>query len=71
VSEIDSFKEDYIKGYVDPYINRLLDLRNIIKNATSYGEIAKALDREKAALRTAFPELIERKNAQKDTQTNT
>lgn len=63
-SELDNFKEDYINGYIDPYLDRLLELRGIIKKATTFDEISKALDREKQALTNSFPELMKR-NAEK------
>jgi hypothetical protein len=49
--ELEEFKQKFIKGYVDPYLDRLLDLRNIIKNATTYEEITIALDNEKNSLK--------------------
>lgn len=49
--ELEEFKENFIKGYIDPYLDRLLDLRNIIKRAQTYEEITTALDNEKNTLK--------------------
>lgn len=50
MDELEAFKEEIIKGYVDPYLDRLLDLRNILKGAQSFNEISEALEHEKGAL---------------------
>jgi len=55
--ELEEFKQNFIKGYIDTYLDRLLDLRNIIKRAKTYDEIVKALDDEKKALKKTIVDL--------------
>lgn len=47
---LEEFKQDIIEGYVYPYMDRLLDLMNIIKKAKSFDEIGEALEHEKKFL---------------------
>lgn len=62
MDELDEFKNKFIKGYIDPYLDRLLDLRNIIKSATTYDEISEALAKEKKAVQEVISELNGRRN---------
>lgn len=56
--ELETFKKEIISGYVDRYIDRLLDLRNIIKRAKNYEEIARALENERKVVNEIKAEKI-------------
>ena len=45
--DLTQFKENILRGYVYPYMDRLLDLANIIKKAKNYDDISTALAKEK------------------------
>ena len=44
--ELEQFKEEFIKGYIHPRLNRLLDLQNTINKANNYDEILALVVRE-------------------------
>ena len=73
--ELVQFKEEFVKGYVDPYLDRLLDLRNAIQSAESYDEIRGLMEREQEFIKAEFgivklkPKKEEEKNATKKSDT--
>ena len=48
--DLEQFKEEFTKGYIDPHIDHLLDLRNVIKYATSYDDVRAAITQERASI---------------------
>ena len=48
--ELEQFKGDFFRDYIDRYLDRLLDLRNTIKKAKTYDEISVAIEGERQAL---------------------
>ena len=53
-TSLEQFKEDFIKGYIDESLNRLLDLRNAIKKATTRPEIKVLLNAERAFVKRYY-----------------
>ena len=45
--ELEDFKEQFIKGYIFPYMDRLLDLMNKVKKAETLEDVSAALAEEK------------------------
>ncbi len=43
---LEQFKNDFIKGYVDSSLDRLLELRTSVKKATSFDEVRRAMTAE-------------------------
>ena len=47
-------KEDFIQEYIDPYLDRLLDLRNAIRDADSFDEISDIMVKERNFIKAEF-----------------
>ncbi len=65
--DLKQFKEEFIGGYIDPYFNRLLDLRNAIKDANGFDEIHGLMKKEKEFLQKEFNLIPEKKDESKET----
>jgi len=52
--DLEQFKQQFVEGYIDPYFDRLLDLRNAIKKAESFDEIRDLMEKEQDFLRREF-----------------
>ena len=48
------FKEEFVKGYVDRHLDRLLDLRNAIQSAESFDGINDLMKKEYEFIRAEF-----------------
>lgn len=48
------FKERFTREYIDPYINRLLGVRTMVKEATTPEDLKEILDKETAFLNSEF-----------------
>ncbi len=48
------FKQSFIEGYIDTSLDRLLDLRNAVKDAKSYVEVKALLDAEQAYMKRYY-----------------
>ena len=62
--ELEQFKQEFTQGYIDPYLDRLLDLRNKVKVATSFDEIRMLMEKEQEFLCKEFG-VTRRENATK------
>lgn len=47
-SNLEHFKAEFIKGYVDTGLDRLLDLRNAVQKSRNYDEIKVLMQAEQA-----------------------
>ena len=52
--ELERFKKELSETYIDASFDRLLDLRNRVKNADSFEEIQTLMEREHQFLQTEF-----------------
>jgi hypothetical protein len=48
------FKLNFVEGYIDKSLDRLLDLRNAIKKATSIPEVKALLNAEQAYIKRYY-----------------
>jgi len=58
------FKLNFVEGYIDKSLDRLLDLRNAIKGANSIPEVKALLDAEQAYIKRYYN--IEEKDEKKE-----
>lgn len=50
--ELAQFKQDFIEGYVDKYLDRLLALRYKVKHANNFDEIHELMQKEQEVIET-------------------
>ena len=60
--ELEAFKDDIRKNVIDKWLSRLLDLRNAVKDATSYEEVNAALHQEIKSLNVEIKKNEAKKN---------
>jgi len=64
-TNLGQFKQSFVEGYIDKSLDRLLDLRNAIKRATSHSEVKALLDAEQAYIKRYY-NIVEVQNEKKE-----
>lgn len=52
--DLEQFKTTFIQGYINTSLDRLLDLRNAVKNATTYEAIKAIMEAEQTTMRKLY-----------------
>lgn len=62
--ELEEFKNEVVREYIDKYLNSLLELRHTVTAATSYEQVTEALTLQSAQLKKLTPIRKRVKNAE-------